>query len=184
MIITREQMENNGIEKKSVWMVTSGEYSDYSVNGVFSTRELAQDYADAFSHDGYGGEMYVSEETLDPGNTSFHKMGRKVHRVIMDRDGNTRLVALGKNYELTDNESCSYLFNSNHSMTDIVLDVSCWATDEKHAVKIANELRAQKIASGEWDAEVKSREKLQKKMEKESLKRLQKIANERAAKLD
>ena len=141
-------------EKKSVWMVTSGEYSDYSVNGVFSTRELAQDYVDAFSHDGYGGQMYINEETLDPGNTSFHKMGRRVYRVKMDRKGNSCSVDLADNYSLTD---CEWRGNIGiwNTTTNIVLWVDCWATDVKHATKIANEIRTQKIASGDWDREVK-----------------------------
>lgn len=131
------------VENKSVWMITSGEYSDYGVVGVFSTKELALEYKDAFNTSNYFHELYIEEMILDPGNTSFHKMGRVVYRVMMDRDGNTQEIARDYNYRLTDSE-----FSAN--IVDYKLYVLCWATDEKHAAKIANEIRVQKIANGEW----------------------------------
>lgn len=138
------------VENKSVWMITSGEYSDYGVVGVFSTQELAQEYKDAFNSSNYGNELYIEEIFLDPGNTSFHKMGRVVYRVMMDRDGNTQEISRDENRRLCDSESQANLINSDWSTMGQRLYVLCWATDEKHAVKIANEIRVQKIANGEW----------------------------------
>lgn len=135
------------VENKSVWMITSGEYSDYGVVGIFSTKELAQEYKDAFDSSDYGHELFIDEEILDPGNTSFHKMGRSVYRVLMDRDGNTQEVVREENRFLTYGESNANINNWNNN---ICLYVLCWATDEKHAVKIANEIRVQMIANGEW----------------------------------
>ena len=33
-----------------VYVVTSGEYSDYGINAIFTTRELAEDYVDKVNY--------------------------------------------------------------------------------------------------------------------------------------
>ena len=46
-----------------VFIVTSGEYSDYGINAVFSTRELAEQYLDT-KDDDYGIEEYDLDEPI------------------------------------------------------------------------------------------------------------------------
>ena len=50
--------------EKKIYIVTSGEYSDYRIDAVFSTRELAEDY---IQHNGtdYRIEEYNLDEEID-----------------------------------------------------------------------------------------------------------------------
>lgn len=132
--------------KKTVWMVASGSYSDYGVDGIFSTKESAQDYIDAFTSE-YTAEFHPPlEMEIDPGNTTFHKMGRVVYNLCISREGNTSDIRRYDNNTLRNNE---FVAGYCHSKPELLI-VTCWATDEKHAAKIANEIRVQKIANGEW----------------------------------
>jgi hypothetical protein len=45
---------------KSVFVVTSGDYEEYTINGVFSTKEKAEEYVDTFP------QGSVQEWELDP----------------------------------------------------------------------------------------------------------------------
>ena len=46
-------------EQNIVYVVTSGEYSGYSIHAVFSTKEKAEEY---IAHDGYFSDSYEIEE--------------------------------------------------------------------------------------------------------------------------
>jgi hypothetical protein len=52
-----------------IYIVTSGSYSDYQINAVFSTRELAQKYVDKFESTDYR----VEEHELDTGTRNYDK---------------------------------------------------------------------------------------------------------------
>ena len=66
----------------SIWVVENGEYSDYRVEGVFSTKENAN-LAAEFT----GGE--VAQWPLDPAIDEL-RQGRKVFRVDMAKDGTVK----------------------------------------------------------------------------------------------
>lgn len=133
-------------EKKTVWMLSSGCYSDYGVVGIFSTEQLAREYMEAFPLE-YDEYHNPQEMTIDPGDTSFFKAGRKVYSLCMNRGGNSFEIEEQKGGSLTDTESSFYFYPANSKTR---LQVTCWATDEAHAVKIANEIRTQMIADGKW----------------------------------
>lgn len=54
-------------EKKTIWAVSSGEYSDYGVDAVFASRELAEGYVriltENTSHLSYGDDRRIEEFT-------------------------------------------------------------------------------------------------------------------------
>lgn len=52
-------------EVQTIYICTSGEYSDYGINAVFTDRELAEAYARDFSRDSYGGKIEVEEWTAN-----------------------------------------------------------------------------------------------------------------------
>jgi len=123
----------------SLFMVSSGSYSDYSVKGVFSSRDLAENYMQTL-----GGMDWNEIEEVDI-NSGF-QTGLRPFSVRMDLDGNTS--------QITDQSGQGAYFNGFYARIipvtrfnpSPVVAVECWARDEQHAVKIANEQRAMLIA--------------------------------------
>lgn len=127
-----------------VYIVTHGSYSDYKVYGVFSTEDKAEEFRVAFGFDD------VEEYALDPPQGTYAKQGRRAYQVVMLKDGSTervgdatlsgRAIALGPTSATL----------SRDSSLEVALSVLTWATDEGHAVKIANEIRTRILAEGRW----------------------------------
>lgn len=65
------------------------------------------------------------------------------YSVRMDRNGDTRAVEI-------ENGCYTHADEWRPYGDDETVSFDMWATDEKHAVKIANERRAMIVASGEW----------------------------------
>lgn len=127
-------------EQREIYVVTSGEYSDYGICGVFDDRTLADAFAEKCS--GTYAEAGVEVWPLNP-HADDLRAGHDPYFVRMKRTGDTmeaRRVDAG----------------SRAVGAVMALDVNgdgfttCFARDEQHAVKIANERRAQLIASGGW----------------------------------
>jgi hypothetical protein len=127
---------------KKLFMLTQGEYSDYSVVGVFSTKENAESFKVAYPNDEYND---IEEITVDPDITYIRK-GMKKWYVNMTREGGT-----GNSGQTTHEDVCCEFLEKWSYLRVTVLHVVCYAKSEEHAVKIANERRAQLIASGEWN---------------------------------
>lgn len=145
------------INDKTVWVVERGSYSDYRVVGVFSSREYAQQIADAINISGDGYEKAtIAEWPLDP---AVHELrsGFVKYLVVMQEDGTVEKVKqrdIGS-YEIAGavamwrrSRAPAY---SGQNVKD-VLEATVWAKDEAHAIKITNEHRTRMIASGEWYA--------------------------------
>lgn len=133
---------------KIVYLVTSGEYSDYGVHAVFSTKEKAEAFVDAIdwgmcSLSNY--KPHINEYPLDCMDERFQDE-LKFFKVWMDRDGNTRKIEQPKP-STDDIALLPYREWSADSDTGNSFS-SMWAKDESHAVKIANERRTRWIAEG------------------------------------
>lgn len=138
-----------------VYLVSSGEYSDYSINAAFSTRELAELYIESMGNpQRYSQEMMVEEYDLDANETHIRE-GFHPYRVKMDRNGNTLECRLDDWDSAVSGKVSLVSFGYYHGQPSPkkVLCASCVAKDEQHAVKIANEKRTQMIATGEWQPE-------------------------------
>jgi hypothetical protein len=81
-------------------------------------------------------------------------MGRRPFRVAMRRDGELLDCAALEFYDIDPPDPSVEIFNAGDGLLRSWFRVWAWATDEKHAVKIANERRAQLIASNEWPPDV------------------------------
>lgn len=122
-----------------VFVVTAGSYSDYHIVGVFSTKKLAEEYryklgaddVEEYELDGFAKSLYSK------GYTRYLVWFRGDTTTVVDRDITFHNDHLGAKYIFT---------HRNRSSGD--LDVELFAKDEKHAVKIASEIRSQIIASG------------------------------------
>jgi hypothetical protein len=142
---------------KTIYAVSSGDYSDYRVNALFSTREAAESFMATVKDDYYNA---IEEYELDPPTVSLIQRGYSVWRVVMRRDGtvencdrhdpreryNSDDVPSHRIWERT--KAPAY---KGRGIPDALM-ASVWARTEKQAVKIVNEKRAQIIASGEWSA--------------------------------
>ena len=129
-----------------VFVVTSGSYSDYGIDAIFTTRELAQSFIDAFEADKWH-EMDIEEWDLDPNKTHL-KQNRKPYFLRINKKGDVsdlRLAdsAYGFKQDMPEAE-ISYTHNLEW------MNINCFADDENHAVKIAGEKRSQILAANIW----------------------------------
>jgi hypothetical protein len=127
---------------KTVWLVTNGEYSDFHVVGIFSSKENAELVVKTCGGD-------VEETPIDPFIEELNQ-GLFLFWVSMWRDGEAQSVY----QESVDGEPVSPKvvehFGIRADGGGSRLNGNVWAKDKEHAVKIFNEKRAQMIASGEW----------------------------------
>lgn len=124
----------------TIWVVEKGSYSDYRVVGVFSSKENAQRVADYVGGD-------VAEWPLDPWADELNQ-GRSVYYVAMTRGGEVVNIYLDKDLYRHDSDRLTLHSSAKTKKTYIAGHV--FATDELHAIKIVNEIRAQRIADGSW----------------------------------
>lgn len=119
-----------------VYVVTDGEYSDRRTMGIYSTEEKAKDARRLYASDN---EVEEYELDLLPA----HPPGMLRYWVRMDIQGNvSEMVACSAEAGI------DYDWLPHHDRVSV--DFHVWATDEIHAAKIANEKRAQLVATNEW----------------------------------
>lgn len=140
--------------KGSVWVIEQGEYSDYRVVGVFSSETNARLVADAINTSETYDKATVDEWVLDPAVKDL-AAGRHQWLVEMLRDGT---VERCEKQEVSSYRIGGEVWiwprstapaNQGKNIPDC-LSATVWAKDEQHAIKVANEHRAQLIASGKW----------------------------------
>lgn len=113
-----------------VYIVTSGDYSDYHIERVFSTREKAQEYLD---HRGNAERAKIEEYNLDE-ETPRGVFGYSVLFYLGTDEAVTSLVQLS-NDSYTRKDSVGY----NESFSSKTMRFILEAKDSVHAVKIASE---------------------------------------------
>ena len=126
---------------KIIYVATRGTYSDYSVVGVFSTRENAQLYMDTFPDREWND---IDEYELNCGVTEIQS-GKHFYVVYMQKDGKVLRTGL-----------CDYPWISYSQIhwSSQWLGEPCvpwssfyvWAKNETAAIKIANERRIMALA--------------------------------------
>ena len=131
-----------------VYIVTSGDYSDYGIDAVFTNKKTAEVFAGKI-----GGEVEIWE--ISPSDLIDKITHNKIFCVRMNKEGNTDLV-MEEDFDSGD------IKNAMEKKTEIFKAVDgysmityMFAKDEKHAVKIANERRVQLIANNEWELGIK-----------------------------
>lgn len=141
---------------KKVYVVTSGSYSDYSIEAIFSTREKAGEFMKTFPDSEYNG---IEDYGIDIDAVDKVRHGYALYKITMLKNGEIYDRRYQQGISIIENSLSnamqggnSHLLNySDDNRNIIVLFVSvCWAKNEKHAVKIANEKRVQMIESGEF----------------------------------
>ena len=122
----------------TVWIVTDGCYSDYSIKGAFSTEKRAELFRAKFGYDNV--EEYTFDEHVD-----MLEKGLTPYKVVMNKDG-----SVVKCEELEPIDKSFYHVTSYYGTSILRLFVHHWARSEEHAIKIAGEIRTRLIAEDLW----------------------------------
>ncbi len=134
----------------TVFIVTSGEDADYKIRGVFSTKELAQQFIEIFGEPKIPTvyKMRVEEYVIDAAENQL-RAGLKPYYIEMERDG--RVIHLGINplWQIGKCESFT-LVERDRFVRSWFLRLYTLATDRDDLIRIANEKREQLIAQNIW----------------------------------
>ena len=125
-----------------VYVITTDSYSDYAIQAICSTRELAE-LLSATLYDANEIEEWEVDGVPDEA-----KRGLKAYRVWMNKEAEATAIMDTEWHEFGGAQA--HIMRKWFRSGDLMLYVSCWARDEQHAAKIANEIRAQIIASDSW----------------------------------
>ena len=128
-------------KEQHVYLVTRGDYSDYSVVAVFTEKKLAEKYIDSFKKSQYS-EFRIEVYTLNPHEEQLKK-DYKPYIVRMAKNGYVIQIDILESHYNLDNPNIK--FDVNNYMV-----LYLFAKDKKHAIKIANEKRGQLIALNRW----------------------------------
>lgn len=121
-----------------IYIVTKGSYSDYHIKGVFSSQQLADDASEAWT-DHYDP---CSVEVFDLDAIPQHPPGLLPYEVLMQSNGDT--VHVHRCSVDDKDEDTRY----GDQTTNRVFYM--FASNETHAIKIANERRLILLANGTW----------------------------------
>jgi hypothetical protein len=124
---------------EKIYVVTHGQYSDYRILTVCSTRELAERALKMLQVD-----AKIEEFDLDA--VMQVRPGYRPYSVYMARDGESRIDE-GDAWE---RDAPGKFTTHVEILGNNLIYLEVWAKDADHAVKIANEKRIQTIANGEW----------------------------------
>ncbi len=124
---------------KKVYVVTSGEYSEYGIEAIFDDEDLAKKFMAMFEKKEYD-NMKIEEHILNPFKREI-AAGFKAYEVIMKKSGDVVDIKLVSDLSETYTPFLDFHYN---------LCCTCFAKDEQHAIKIANEKCGQLIAMNQW----------------------------------
>lgn len=121
-----------------VYVITSGEYSDYHICAVTLNQERAEKLKKFYDKVDYTG-AFVEEFETDEGLEKIES-GYMPYRVLFTRGGDVYSVAY--EYSLERSDRVWEAFNGG-------VCVTVWAKDDQSAIKIAAERRAKYLAEKE-----------------------------------
>lgn len=132
------------MKTKIIYVITQGEYSDYSILGACSTKEEADLFVEK-----YGGEIEEIKNVVP-----YIKSGWDFYQVDMREDGSVQRCEKERYPYWQSSHFWSpapyYSSLQGTPQNEWVFRTSCWAKDSQHAIKIANERRVQTIAANAW----------------------------------
>ena len=142
----------------SVWMVSKGEYSEFTILGIFSTEFLADDFREAYyleyklDREDRWDQIHLFEMALDaPIPESV-----KAVQVKMLKSGEVMKIAFSTSWENGRIPENGY---TNLAFTRKYPEGYLWCTlsvgDETTAIKITNERRTMILANDLWNKEHK-----------------------------
>jgi hypothetical protein len=153
---------------KKIYIITEGSYSDYHIVGVAEDRESAELLMEKWCADD------IEEFNINTVDDAKSIQNKSVFEVTMWKNGKSSVRIPKYNHQIDVHTSPDFYFFGGmlSGGIDVIMSLYCWADNEEHAVKIANEYRTMMIASGEWDSNV-----IEKKREQEEEYALQRKRN-------
>lgn len=153
-----------------VYAVSSGSYSDYGINAVFSTEEKAQEYIDSMSNTGYyhRSDYGIEEWGLDPTcikpregyswysvqlyikTGDVFRVGLLSHQAGWSNEPQDKFIEKFTVDQITrhhSNDEAGHIMVNGKQQLASIYGCNVEARDEKHAIKIANERRTGYILS-------------------------------------
>ena len=126
----------------TIYLISTGAYSDYAIRGAYSTRENAEAANRYFCG---AIEEYEIDAPVDDDIIQRVPPGMFAWQVTMDDDGDSTVERIS-----AECFSIHYDWHPRMGRGQNSVEFRVAARDEEHAVKIANERRVALIASGEW----------------------------------
>lgn len=130
---------------EKVYVVTSGDYSDYCIDAIFSTPEKAQEYMEVVTDNNYN-DIQEYEVDIPIDADDFEKYSWKG---LLSFGYKSFFVDMLKNGDGADAYQ-KHVSGTYCKIEQDHLHATVWAKNEEHAIKIVNEKRIQMIANGEW----------------------------------
>jgi hypothetical protein len=124
---------------KKIYIITTGDYSDYSIEGVFDSEEKADRYLEAFPTS----DATIEAHEVNPYDEDI-QAGYRTYEVVMDRQGG--VISARQSNEP------SYYAETLMSLDEKRLSSRAFTKSKERAIEIANERRIQMIADGKWEA--------------------------------
>lgn len=136
---------------KKVYIITKGDYSEYHICGVYSTKDIAEEVIEIYK----GDDMYAPYiEEWDLNQYLNRPKNCLPFRIAMKEDGSVYDILCGySECYLNDIESDKnrVFVSPTHYYKEPWRYVYTWAKNKDHAIKIANEDRLMRIANNIWD---------------------------------
>jgi len=136
-----------------VYIVTSGWYSDYRIEAVFSTKKRAKEHIEKYGKDDISDINDEPDEWIVDDNV-YNKIIKikedkniEVYSVIITKEGQIQYIRKEKKelFYLEGAIGKRKYFDSRQNLHMTIL-----AKSKEHAVKIANDRRTQLIAMNKW----------------------------------
>lgn len=122
-----------------IYIVSDGDYSDYHIIGIYSTREKAE-----YAKNLYLAKNKIRETTLD--YLPEHPNGCLPWFVRMDSEGNVKNSGREDPNIISGCKWGAYYLKDKGGAKELEFFFKMWATDEEHAIKIASEYRRRLLA--------------------------------------
>ena len=130
------------------YVVTSGEYSNYHIDGVFTKKHLAEQYIQMFEDS--DSSPYEIEEWKDNHLHITRGDKRKPYLIHMAYNGEVTDISVRGDPPIQGVNDYGDIMVSLKG----ILSNHCMALNEQHAIKITNELRTRLIAENKWKGKV------------------------------
>jgi hypothetical protein len=129
-----------------VYVITSGEYSDYRIEAIYSTEQKAKEALKVWERIDNGFELEQYELDYVPAVPE----GMKPFVVWMRADGSSTVYRSVSDITGAPLWVSAPDFEGNIVLPEPSLNFSIYARDATHAVKIANDHRTKLLAQNQW----------------------------------
>jgi len=127
-----------------VYIASSGQYSDYRILGVFSTKKIAEKFTLIYGDSGYGERNEVEEFEVDEHKNNLDR-GLALFFVRWFSKAWREKSPSYDEWDCTLEEPTEEIIKPNWIKDGNVWTAHIWAKGKTHALKIASELKRQSI---------------------------------------